>query len=124
MEPVTVVKLWLLVRPIRKIRYALAVRRSMKRGTDLYSEIPEDIEEDNVFPKGTMTKSGAVIAVAGPIIGLLLGFFGVGSSCPVEFPDCQTSGEIANTLATSVGGLITALGGVIAWRGRNRVGKP
>lgn len=123
MEPVTLVKLWLLVRPIRKVRYALAVRRSMRKGTDLYAELPEDLEENNVFPKGTMTKSGSAIAMLGPVIGVGLAMFGVGATCPVDLPDCVPAGEMANTLSTSVGGLITVIGGIIAWRGRNRVGK-
>lgn len=114
-----VARQWLRVRPWRRLKVFRNKRRAAK-GKPL---LPLSEDDMALFPKGTMTKSGAVIAMAGPFVGLALGLLGVGDVCPTDFPDCQTSGEIANTLSTSIGGLITALGGVIAWRGRNRVGK-
>jgi hypothetical protein len=122
MDPITVAKLWILVKPVKRIRLANKRRKARKVGLPEPQSL-DDQGENDVFPKGTMTKSGAVIAMAGPVIGIALAAFGVGSECPAELPDCQTSGEIANGISASVGGLITAIGGIIAWRGRNRVGK-
>lgn len=111
--------LWRAAQPWKRLK-RVRNRRRKRLGLPL---LPITQEDDKMFPKGTMTKSGAVIAMLGPVIGLVLGMLGVGSSCPADLPDCQTSGELANTLATSIGGLITFAGGVIAWKGRNRVGK-
>ena len=122
MDPVTFTKVWLLVKPIKRIRLANKRRKARKAGLP-EPDVLDDQGENDVFPEGTMTKSGVVFAVAGPVIGIMLAMLGVGSECPVDLPDCQTAGEISNGISASIGGLITAIGGIIAWRGRNRVGK-
>lgn len=126
MDPLTAAKLWMLVKPIKRIRLGLAKRRARKNGTELYDEIPIDIEENNVFPRGTMTKSGAVIASLGPVLTLLLVAFGGPVECSPEevAAGCVAASAAATQLAASLGGLVTVGGSIIAWKGRNRANKP
>ena len=105
MDPFTLVKLWMLVKPIQRIRLARARRRARKAG-----EVePVSLSEENVvFPKGTMTKSGVVIAFLGPLLTVGLTAFGV------------TDSVVQDQVVQAGGMLVTAIGSVIAWKGRNR----
>lgn len=124
MEPLTVAKLWLLVKPIKRIRIGLARRRARKNGTELYEELPDDIEENNVIPRGKMTKGGAIIASLGPILTIaIMALNGAPADCSVDEIEagCIAAAQAADQLAVALGTLVTTGGSMIAWRGRNRV---
>jgi hypothetical protein len=108
MDPLTFAKLWMLVKPIQRIRLARARRRARKAGEPEPLTIPE---ENAVFPQGTMTKSGIVIQILGPILTVGLMLYGVGSCTPDQVAQgCQSAAELGNQFAVALGGLVTAGG--------------
>jgi hypothetical protein len=118
-DPLTFAKLWLLVKPIYRIRLALARRRARKAGRPEPNWIPE---EDVVFPKGKMTKSGVIISLLGPLLTLGLTIAGFAECSPEQVAEgCVGASEASMAIIAGIGGTVTAIGGLIAWRGRNRV---
>lgn len=60
MDPVTVAKLWLAIRPIRRLKERRARKRAEKTG----QAVPVETEGVSMLPKGTQTLTGiAVLAL-------------------------------------------------------------
>lgn len=119
MDPITIIKVWTLIKPIRRIRLAIARRKARKAGQLEPVSIPE---ENVVFPQGTMTKSGVILTFAGPILIIVLKAIGVGADCPADsaIAACQSAEQVSTTILNIVGEVIGLVGAVIAWRGYNR----
>lgn len=81
-----------------------------------------------VFPKGSLTKTGIVVAFAGPLIGAGLHALGIGDCAPVadaaaDAAQCVGADQIQSTIVEIVSKSMEVGGAVIAWVGRNRAAK-
>lgn len=113
MDPLLITRIWLLVKPWRRIKQARNRRRA-RLGKPLLTISEAD---DMLFPQGTMTKTGAGIAVLGPVVTAVLQAFGIGECTPEAIAmGCLGASQFS-------GIAISILGGVIAWLGRNRAEK-
>lgn len=105
-------------------------RRAKKRAKQIASgEIQDDPnfkdplteEVHEVFPQGTQTKSGIILAMVGMIVTILLNLLGVGECTPEQVAEgCVAASELKPVLVDGIGGLITAVGALISWNGYNR----
>lgn len=117
-EILEVIRLWLVYRPVRSAHKALRAARN-KRRARLGKPLLPPLDEESamqLFPDGTMTKTGAAGAVLTPIVVTLLHGVGIGECTPQVLavtPTCVG--------ATEIGGALLTIGfGIIAWMGRNR----
>lgn len=108
-------QVWRAIAPVNKVKRALNKRRARK-GKPLL--VINDDEEGLMFPKGTMTKGGLVIAMFGPMLSATLVKFGVPAECVVDAPpDCVSAAALSAVL---IGLAVTAVGSVIGWLGKRR----
>lgn len=77
--------------------------------------------EEAMFPKGTMTKSGIIMMAVGGVLAMALPALGVGECTPEQLVEgCVGASVIKESLVNGIGLLVTAVGGIIGWRGKNR----
>ncbi len=93
----------------------ITARREARRAERPQTTTTEDAYM--LFPRGTMTKTGAGIAMAGPVIAVALQQFGVGECTADELAQGCVGATQWATMA------LTILGGIIAWIGRRRAEK-
>lgn len=106
MDPVTVAKLWLVVKPVKRIRQ-WRTNRKLKSWREEHGGPPDEILEEfnstdedvsmNPFPKGTQTLSGIAVLVLVP----WLAKYGIDSA--------QTQALVA-AAGTLIGGVVAVLG--------------
>lgn len=118
MNPLTIAKLWLLIRPIDRIRLARAQRRARKAG------LPEPTSLENggvVFPQGTQTKSGIILMIIGAAVSIGLTLLGVKECSPEQIAEgCQGVSQLSPVITQAIGALIGAGGAILSWKGYNR----
>lgn len=97
MDPITIAKLWLMVKPIRRIR-AIRNRRRARKGKPLI----EDSQEDFDMLNGKKTYIGIAIAV----VGFVMNWLGIG--------DENTATELVTHGAELFGLLVATYGRLVA----------
>lgn len=106
------VRVWRAFRPWRRLKIARNKRRA-RLGKPL---LPIEDDDMNLFPSGTMTKTGGIVAMITAVLVVLLHRLGIGECSPdalAAMPTCVGATEMA--------GMIVTLGaGVLVWVGRNR----
>lgn len=95
-------------------------RRRAKRGeplTEQDTEILNTTQEVAMLPQNTLRKGGIAVTALGPVLTIVLKMFGVNECSADEAAmGCVGAAEIAGTL-------LTVVGAVVYWIGRNRAEK-
>lgn len=102
-------KIWTTVKPWRRLKEARNRRRARLGKPPL--TITE--EDDAMLPNGTMTYTGAVGAIATPVVVTVLNLFGVGECTLAEVtldPSCVGSTQLAGMLITAAFGILAIVG--------------
>lgn len=116
LDPVSIgYSIWTTLKPWRRLKIARNKRRA-RLGKPLLPLTEDDL---SMLPNGTMTYTGAIGAIATPIVTTALSMIGVGECTPDELlldPGCVGGAQLA-------GMLITAAFGIVAVIGRKRASK-
>jgi len=99
MDPVAIARLWLLIKPVKRIRRWRNKRR-LKKGLQ-----PIDINKEvEMFPKGTMTYTGIAVMV----LSFLLKFLDLGDISAEDL--ASQIGAVVDDVVFIVGTIVAALG--------------
>lgn len=106
-----------------------ARRAARQRQPDEGETFQQDEVSSMNIPENTMRKNGVNLIGLSPVIGAVVGvglkMFGVGDECTAEAIEagCQTADQIAASVGGAVTAIVSAVGGILFWRGQNRAHK-
>lgn len=122
MDVVTAAKLWMVVKPIKRIKEARQRRKAARQGVEFSSEkIEYEVTEIEPMLKGKLTYTG-ILATA---VGAMLGWIGLGDCTPDMLAQygpeaCEQAQAVAFELVDKV---LVAAGLVVAVVGRIRAAR-